>query len=126
MSVHAVTALTHLDVPLDDVPAGARFFRGVLALPVHVHDRHHADVDLAPGLVAHLRPPTCRADGTPGSGPAMILELRVPDLPGALAELRRRGAEVLVEPVLTEWGTRSAFLAGPDGLIVEIYHPHPD
>src|SRR5438270_226006 len=115
MSVQAVQAVARVDVPLDDVLAGARFFRQVLALPVHVHDRDRADVDLAPDLVAHLhtipRPLSPAGSGPPAEQPATIVQLRVPDLAGALGELRRRGATVLVEPVLTDWGTESAFVA---------------
>jgi len=126
VSVQAVSSATHLDVPLDDVCEGALFFRRVLAVPVHLHDRDHADVDLAPGLVAHLRTTRPRTEQLPDDEPGVVIELRVPDLRGALTELRRRGADVLIEPVLTEWGTESAFIAGPDGVVIELYHPYPD
>ena len=124
MSVQAVSTATHLDVPLDDVCAGALFFRQVLAVPVHLHDRDHADVDLAPGLVAHLRTTVPPALPTGDEEPGVVIELEVPDLRGALTELRRRGADVLIDPVVTDWGTISAFIAGPDGVLIELYCPY--
>jgi hypothetical protein len=38
-----------------------------------------------------------------------------------VGELRRRGASVLIDPVTTDYGTESAFVAGPAGVIVELY-----
>jgi catechol 2,3-dioxygenase-like lactoylglutathione lyase family enzyme len=118
-----VTTETHLDLVLDDVAAGARFFRQVLALPVIECDDDHAVALLADDLTAHLR--TASAESRPAvrRGPGTILQLQVPELRGAVAELRRRGATILVEPVLTDWGTQSAFVAGPGDVIIEVYCP---
>jgi catechol 2,3-dioxygenase-like lactoylglutathione lyase family enzyme len=107
-----------------DVPAGASFFRDVLTLPVRQRDRLYAEVDLG-CFTAGLTPP---GSGDPDSSnplPGVILRLAVPDVPACLAELRRRGATILTEPVLTEWGTESAFLAGPDHVTIELYRPLP-
>jgi catechol-2,3-dioxygenase len=118
--------VTHLDLTVHDLPAAAEFFRQVLALPVHQTRGSDLEVRLAAGLTAHLRPAagpdTMVAAVTPR--PAPILQVLVPEVRGALGELRRRGATVLVEPVLTEWGTEAAYLAGPEGLVIEIYRPH--
>jgi hypothetical protein len=35
-------------------------------------------------------------------------------------------ATVLVDPVITDWDTESAFIAGPDGILVELYRPLPE
>ena len=118
-------ATTHLDLVLDDVPAGAQFFRHVLALPVRPSGDDGVEVHLAEDVVAHLRP---RAGARPArpDGPGPLLQVQVPAVRPAVAELRRRGATVLIEPVLTDWGTESAFVAGPGDLVVEVYRPAPD
>jgi catechol 2,3-dioxygenase-like lactoylglutathione lyase family enzyme len=130
---------THLTLLCEDVEAGACFFRDVLALPVHQRDGLAIDVELG-AVTATLTPrataptptprnasltqsaPTPEPGPPPGQGkPALILEVEVSDVREAAREMQRRGAEVLVWPVLTEWGTESAFVAGPDGVVVELY-----
>jgi len=123
MGLPATDAPTCVELPVDDVCAAARFFRQVLAVPVHQHDANRADVDLAPDLVAHLRTAPARPLTVPRDRPGPVISLEVPDLRGAVEELRRRGATVLVEPVLTDWGTRSAFLSGPEDVLLEVYRP---
>jgi catechol 2,3-dioxygenase-like lactoylglutathione lyase family enzyme len=136
--------LRHLTLRCEDVAAGATFFREVLALPVRQRDGRRVDVEMGP-LTATLtawddvagRPsPADTAAGSPAavdgappaeagpSGPAVIVELEVEDVRAAVGELRRRGARVLVEPVTTDYGTDSAFIAGPAGVIVELYRLH--
>jgi len=58
---------------------------------------------------------------TTPSGPAPVVEVRVDDVQQAVDAVRAAGGRVLVEPVLTDWGTISAFVEGPDGLVVEYY-----
>jgi predicted enzyme related to lactoylglutathione lyase len=112
---------TCIDLTVDDVPAGATFFREVLALPVRQRTPGDVEVRLSPDLTARLRETAVpRPVSRP---PGVILEIQVPDLRGALTELRRRGATVLVEPVLTEWGTESAFVAGPEDMVIELFRP---
>jgi catechol 2,3-dioxygenase-like lactoylglutathione lyase family enzyme len=114
---------THLTLICEDVAAGAAFFRDILAVPVRNRDASHVDVELG-AVTATL---TARRDSPSNrpAEPAVILEVEVPDVHAALRELRRRGATVLLEPMLTEWNTVSAFVAGPDGVVVEVYCPHP-
>lgn len=116
----STSTVTYVDLSLDDVEAGVRFFRQILALPVREYGPDHAQVRLADDLVVQLRPRTvpAHAGGRP-TGP--IVQVSVPNVWGAITELRRRGATVLIEPVLTDWGTESAFVAGPGDLVVEIY-----
>lgn len=35
--------------------------------------------------------------------------------------IRSRGGVVSLEPVDTDWGTTSAYISGPNGVLVEIY-----
>jgi catechol 2,3-dioxygenase-like lactoylglutathione lyase family enzyme len=48
------------------------------------------------------------------------LGLRVEDVDAATAELKRRGAQVLVEPKTIRPGVRIAFLQGPDDVRIEL------
>jgi catechol 2,3-dioxygenase-like lactoylglutathione lyase family enzyme len=120
---------THLTVACDDVAAGARFFSDVLALPVS--QRHPDRIEVRLGATtATLTSATSTAgpDGLevrpePGHRPGVILQVEVPDVAAAVDEVYRRGGEVLLEAMVTEWGTISAFIAGPDGVVVELYRP---
>jgi catechol 2,3-dioxygenase-like lactoylglutathione lyase family enzyme len=120
--------VTHLDLTVHDIPAATDFFRRILALPVRQAIGGDTAVRLAPDLTVHLRQASSRDGGAParpGRHPGPVIQVLVPEVRGALSELRRRGATVLVEPVLTDWGTEAAYLAGPEDLVIEIYHPHP-
>jgi len=48
------------------------------------------------------------------------LGLRVDDLDAATAELKRRGAQVIVEPKTIRPGVRIAFIQGPDNVRIEL------
>ena len=48
------------------------------------------------------------------------LGLRVADVDAATAELKRRGARVLVEPKTIRPGVRIAFIQGPDDVRIEL------
>lgn len=128
-------AASRVTLVCEDVAAGASFFRDVLALPVRQRDAHQVDVELgevtatltarADDAAAERAPARAGSDEDPGDGRAVILEVQVDDVREALRDLRRRGATVLLGPVLTEWDTESAFVAGPDGVVVELYRPRP-
>jgi hypothetical protein len=116
---------TDLSLVCRDLPAGAQFFRDVMALPVRQRDPRHVEVQL-PDRTAHLTPAPSQPSDQP-SDPAtpqakgVILKIEVADVAASVAELRGRGATILLEPVLTEWGTESAFVAGPDACVIELY-----
>jgi catechol 2,3-dioxygenase-like lactoylglutathione lyase family enzyme len=110
-----------LTLVCQDVPAGATFFRDVLSMPVRQRGPHYAEVDLG-DCTARLTP--APQQWTPPSEPrrpGVILKIEVADVGARVIELRRRGATVLMESVLTEWGTESAFVAGPDDCVIELY-----
>ncbi|MBG7609354.1 MAG: VOC family protein [Anaerolineae bacterium] len=46
--------------------------------------------------------------------------IRVKDLDAAVKELRERGVQILAEPVSGSTGISYAFIAAPDGVIIEI------
>jgi catechol 2,3-dioxygenase-like lactoylglutathione lyase family enzyme len=110
----------HLVLRCEDVGRCASFYRDVLGVPVHNRDAEHVDVGLGP-VIATLAP--AAEDG--GVDRGVILEVEVADIREAVREIRNRGARVLVGPVLTDWDTESAFIEGPDAVLVELYRPRP-
>jgi lactoylglutathione lyase len=73
----------------------------------------------------HFASPGARGDGTPGALNQLgltHLSLRVEDLEALLAELRRRGVRILEETRtdLPARGARAAFIADPDGTLIEL------
>jgi hypothetical protein len=117
---------TDLSLVCHDVPAGAMFFRDVMALPVRQRNPHHAEVQLG-GRTAHLRTTPEQSSGQQSPhAKGVILTIEVPDVSASVAQLRDRGARVLLEPVLTDWCTESAFVAGPEACVIELYRSlHP-
>ncbi len=53
----------------------------------------------------------------------VILHFRVGDVDQAVERARSIGATVLLEPATTDWGWESAMIAGPEGIIVDLYRP---
>jgi uncharacterized glyoxalase superfamily protein PhnB len=117
-----VPTLDAIDLIVRDGPAAVAFFRDVVGLAArHVGERF-AEFDAGP-LTLMLSPdamvPTMPAGG-------VILHLRVDDVAGAMTGARERGATVLLEVNRTEWGTESAMIAGPGGIVVDFYRPIED
>lgn len=108
----------HLTLVCEDVAAGTSFFRDTLSLPVRQRDADHVEIELGHRTATLTAQP---AGPVTSRGRAPIVDVEVPDLWAALREVRRHGATVLLEPVITDWGTESAFVAGPDGLVVELF-----
>ena len=110
--------LDKIDLIVGDVAAAAAFFADVLGLPLPLSEARFAEVDVGAGRSIMLSPdamvPTQPARG-------VILHFRVDDLDEALERARSLGARVLLEPVTTDWGWESAMLAGPEGIVVDLY-----
>lgn len=121
---------THLTLACEDVAAGTRFFRDVLALPTQEQGNHQTDVTLGTIVATLTRRESPAAPNSKQphqvESPnlqAIVIEMMVMDVREAVYELRQRGATVLIDPVITDWDTESAFIAGPDGILVELYRP---
>ncbi|RZU01576.1 putative glyoxalase superfamily protein PhnB [Kribbella rubisoli] len=50
-----------------------------------------------------------------------LLQFSSDDVRADIEEIRRRGGNVVLEPTETDWGTTSAYVAGPHGVLVELY-----
>jgi catechol 2,3-dioxygenase-like lactoylglutathione lyase family enzyme len=115
--------LDHATLIVSDVTKAVAYFRDVLGLPVHGDGDGdgYAEVDLGTlvcGLMSDAMVPVEPAAG-------VILQVRVDDVPGTFRTVQQRGATVLLEPTTTDWGTESAMVAGPDGIVVELYREVP-
>lgn len=56
---------------------------------------------------------------TPHGG--TLLQFHTDDLAADLEEIRGRGGNIALEPTKTDWGSTSAYIAGPNGVLVELY-----
>ena len=50
-----------------------------------------------------------------------LLQFSSDDVRADIEEIRGRGGNVVLEPVDSDWGTTSAYVAGPHGVLVELY-----
>jgi catechol 2,3-dioxygenase-like lactoylglutathione lyase family enzyme len=116
-----VRAIPSIDLIVRDVPAATAFFRDVVGLELQVAEERFAQL-VAGDLIVMLSPdaliPTSPAAG-------VILHVQVDDVGTALEAARSRGAQVLLEPTRTDWGTESAMIAGPDGITVDFFRQLP-
>lgn len=112
-----------IDLIVRDVPAATSFFRDVVGLTVRVEDARFAELD--GGAITIMLSPDALVPIQEAAG--VILHIQVDDVEGALEHARRAGATVVLEPMRTEWGTESAMIAGPEGIVVDFYRwisPH--
>ncbi len=114
--------LDHVGIVSAD-PAESReiadFFRDVLGCQVDGDPLEgYAEVKIGAGTVAlHAG---ARADV--GGHGGTLLQLATADVDAEIAAVRSHGGEIAAEPDDMPWG-RSAYVAGPHGVMVEIYSP---
>lgn len=98
--------LDQIDLIVRDVPAAADFLRDVVGFELEVSSDGFAQLrggHLTMMLSREALVPTEAARG-------VILHVRVEDVPAALERAREHGAEVLVEPRVTDWGWELAMI----------------
>lgn len=113
----------NLDLIVRDVPAAVAFFENVVGLSVRISDESFAELES--GEVTIMLSPTAMVPVKHVAG--VILHLRVENLREALERARRHGAIILMEPTLTDWGTESLLIGGPEDLVIDLYRwvgPH--
>lgn len=98
------------------VDAAATFFRDAIGLDVTGGDGY-AEVDAGAFTFSVMRGAMVSVGGPGG----FILQFPADDVTAATKRAARHGAVVLDGPVKTDWGTESAFLRGPDGIVVEFF-----
>jgi lactoylglutathione lyase len=96
----------------------AAFFADILGLEVEGDATSgYAEVHVGDVTVALHR--GAMVDFTPLAG--VLLQLGCDDVDRETDDVRRRGGDIAVEPSDTDWGTRHAYVRGPQGLLVELY-----
>ena len=106
-----------MDVIVEDVPRAVAFFRDVLGVEVAEEFDRFARLDL--GAVQLMLSPDAMVPVERAEG--LILHFRVEDVAATVRRVETRGAEVVLEPTRTDWGTEMAMVRGPEGLLVELY-----
>jgi catechol 2,3-dioxygenase-like lactoylglutathione lyase family enzyme len=102
----------------EDNAALAEFFGQTLGLPVDGDAAGgYAEVKVGDVSVALHR--GALVEFPPLGG--VLLQLGCDDVDAETEAVRGRGGDVAVEPSDTDWGTRHAYVRGPQGLLVELY-----
>ncbi len=119
---------------VSDFPASLKFWRDTMMLPMTFGDETmgyaYFDTDSA-GLEVFSRDGFAASLGeaTPTTMPAghpAVIVFRVDDVDAAYADLVKRGAKAVAEPVdRPVWQARTAHFSDPDGYLVEIYSQLP-
>ncbi len=112
-----------------DVDRSVAFYTEVLGLALGHHAGTYAQLATGPTRVglydrgamsATLGRPLAPADP---DRPGFELGFKVDDCDATCAELVRRGARLAVAPADRPWGQRTAYVADPDGYLVELAAP---
>jgi predicted enzyme related to lactoylglutathione lyase len=100
----------------------ADFFATVLGLPVRGNaGEGYAEVD-AGDIVVSLHRGALIDDIRPLGG--ALLQFASEDVEADIEAIRARGGNVVLEPMETDWGSTSAYVAGPHGVLVEVCKMH--
>ena len=122
--------LINIRLLVGDFPASLAFWRDIMMLPMTFGDETmgyayfdtgSAGIELTSraGFAASLE--EVMPDSRPGGYPAVIV-FRVDDVDASYADLVKRGAKAIAEPVdRPAWQARTAHFSDPDGYVVEIY-----
>ena len=126
--------LVNIRLLVNDFPASLAFWRDIMGLPLSFSeetmgyayfDTENAGIELYSrnGFAAALG--QAMPEATPAGYPAVIV-LRVDDIDATYADLVKRGAKAVAEPVdRPVWQARTAHFSDPDGYVVEIYSQLP-
>ncbi len=102
----------------EDNAALAAYFADTLGLPVEGDvAAGYAQVKVGDATIALHR--GAMIDFTPLGG--LLLQLACDDVDVEVAAVRSRGGDIALEPTDSDWGTRHAYVRGPQGLLVELY-----
>jgi predicted enzyme related to lactoylglutathione lyase len=102
----------------DQVVEVAAFFGEVLGLSVSDGAANGYCEVTTGGPTVSLHNGAMTEVGRPGG---TILQFRSPDVRAQAKAVADRGGRFTLEPTETDWGTVSAYVAGPHGVTVELY-----
>ncbi|MDQ3943927.1 MAG: VOC family protein [Actinomycetota bacterium] len=109
-----------------DLDVSLRFWTGLLGLPLGHRSGPYAQLDTGTTRLALYQRQAMGATlGRPLQAPApdapgFEVGFKVPDVDAAYAELVAGGARAVQPPVDQPWGQRTAYVADPDGHLVEL------
>ncbi|QBD75271.1 VOC family protein [Ktedonosporobacter rubrisoli] len=112
----------HFAVITTEMKSAIAFFRDIMELPVS-GDEGYAEVD-AGGFVFSLMPNALVP--LTGQPQGIILQFELEDVASRAERIQQRGGKLLYGPRVTDWGTESVFVAGPAGLVIELYRWRQD
>ena len=126
--------LSYVRVLADHFAECFRFYRDIMGFAVLIGDEANVyaefKVSQETRLAVCARHVVSEIPGvSPGPAPAadrFMLVVEVDDVDRAVADLKRRGASAVTEPVdRAAWGVRTAHFRDPDGNLIEINRPLP-
>ncbi len=109
-------AVTAIGVRVDNVADAVDFLHRAYGWAITSDDPHSGEVqagDLRIVLSSRAMVPWGQVGG-------LILHEYVEDVPAAVERAVSAGAELLLGPVETDWGTEAAYLKGPGNLVVDV------
>ena len=109
-------AVTAIDLRVEDVSAAVAMLGNAYGWKVTADEPGFGELvagDLRIMLSVDAMVPWGRTDG-------VILHEYVDDVPAAVERAVAAGAELLLGPLTTDWGTQSAYLRGPGNLVVDV------
>jgi predicted enzyme related to lactoylglutathione lyase len=111
--------LNQIDLIVRDVPGAAAFLRDALGLTLRVNEERYAELVAGPMTIMLSPDAMVPMKGAGG----VILHFQVEDVAAACGRAQEHGAAVLLPPTRTDWGTESALIAGPEGVVIDLYRP---
>ncbi len=114
-----------------DLDASLRFWNGVLGLPLGHRSGPYAQLDTGTTRIAlYQRDAMAATLGLPlqapaPDAPAFEVGFKVRDVDAAYHELVAAGARGVRPPTDQPWGQRTAYVADPDGHLVELVRANP-
>lgn len=121
-----LTAPDYVVLVVKDVDRSLAFYTGALGLPLGHRSGPYAQFDTGATRIAlYQREAMAETLGRPLRPPdpaaaAFELGFKVPDVDAAYAELVAAGATPVCSPVDRPWGQRTAYVADPDGHLLEL------
>ncbi|MFF1816698.1 VOC family protein [Kribbella sp. NPDC058245] len=97
----------------------AEFFAGILGLEID-GDASQGYAEVKAGAITIALHTGAMIDDFGAHG-GTLLQFRSDDVRADVEEIRGRGGKIALEAVDTDWGTTSAYVAGPHGVLVELY-----
>ncbi len=108
-----------IDLIVKDMPAATSFFQEIVGLKLKFSEERFAELEAGPMTI--MLSPDAMVPVKPAAG--IILHFQVESVSKALDQAIRKGATVILETTITDWGTKSAMIAGSEDIIIDFYRP---